>query len=85
LWSNTKINKTMGKEQNNQEENKSLHIGVVSNSFICDSCEKTKDNNESVMINDEWFICKSCFEKESIQICEYSAYCALTGECDESC
>lgn len=70
---------------NELNEKPTLPIHGVSNSFICDSCEKTKDNNESVMITDEWFICKSCFEKESIQICEYSAYCALTGECDESC
>ena len=70
---------------NELNENPTLPIHGVSNSFICDSCEKTKDNNESVMITDEWFICKSCFENESIQICEYSAYCSLTGKCNESC
>ncbi len=70
---------------NELNEKPTLPIHYVRNSFICDSCEKTKDINESVMITYEWFICKSCFEKESIQICKYSAYCALTGSCDESC
>ena len=68
-----------------ESKKNTLPIQGVSNIFICDSCEKTKDNRESVMITDEWFICKSCFVKERVKICEYSAYCALTGECDESC
>lgn len=72
-------------KSNEQTETRPCTIYVISNSFICDSCEKIKYNSELVMITDEWFICKMCFEKECVNFCEYSSYCALTGECDESC
>jgi len=55
------------------------------NSFICDSCEKEKDNKYSVMLTHEWYVCKDCLEKESIGDCEYSSFCNYTGKCDDSC
>jgi hypothetical protein len=72
------------KVENNQDS-KQFNILAVSNSFICDSCDKKKDNKYSVMLTDEWYICKYCFEKESVGHCEYSALCEYTGECDEAC
>ena len=62
-----------------------LPIHGVSNSFICDSCDKKKDNKQSVMLTDEWYVCKDCFEKESVGDCEYSSFCNYTGKCDEAC
>jgi formylmethanofuran dehydrogenase subunit E len=77
----------MKKKVENIEEvqNEPLSKTNVSNSFICDSCDKKKDNKYSVMLTDEWYVCKDCFEKESVGHCEYSALCEYTGECDEAC
>lgn len=68
-----------------EAQNKALHIADVSNSFICDSCEKQTDISLLVMLTDEWYVCQDCFEKESVGDCEYSSFCNYIGNCDESC
>jgi hypothetical protein len=51
----------------------------------CEDCEIELNTDNSVMITDEWYLCKKCYEEKSIGDCQYSSYCNLTGECDYAC
>ena len=73
----------MSKQQNNQEENKALHIGGVSKR--CDSCEKDFNKDDMRMLDDDWWLCENCFIKGSEGCCSFSSYCNYTGNCDYAC
>jgi hypothetical protein len=51
----------------------------------CEYCKIVINTKNSVMITDEWYLCKTCYEEESMGDCEYSSYCNLTGKCDDAC
>ena len=53
--------------------------------MICDSCDLEINSSDLIMLTDEWFVCKKCYESKSSGKCEYSSYCNYTGECNDEC
>jgi hypothetical protein len=51
----------------------------------CDGCNQEFNEDDMRMLDSDWWLCESCFEKGARGNCEYSSYCDFTGNCDYAC